>query len=406
MLLNKTRLQNAVDAAALSSAVALDQGKTQQIAKQEGIATLAGALSAGDFSQLDDAIELTGLNYATADLSSQITVEFSLQPDPFIPTTDPTADYVRILVDEVNLASYLARIMTFDKWISASAVSGPSTAIDFCNTNVLPMTVCLCDTADCAAAGDSASFGYPHETLMAMKLASSNDTDIGPGNFRLLDFEGLNGANGIRDAFAGKYTGEEFCFSKTDDSVVTKPGNNVGPTAQGLNTRLGIYLGQFKKESDTYPRDKSTCVGEELAVTEDRDVIYEADKNSDAPVDVNDEPGGLYRHDDYDNDYSNASASSACLAGGWDGTGGDRRREFAIVVSDCSGEDTGKSSLPFEGFACFFMSQEVVQTGTDNFVIGEFLNDCTGNGSPSYDTSDNDGPYQIVLYRNPSNKDS
>ncbi|USD36510.1 pilus assembly protein TadG-related protein [Ferrimonas sp. SCSIO 43195] len=403
LLLSKTRLQNAVDAAALSAAVSLDDGNNHAAARQSAVTTLTTVLGASDFSQLSGDIDLASASYSQNQVTAQLVIEFSLQPDPFTVTTDVDAKYARVRVDDVELATYLGKAINMDKFTSASAVAGPSTPLVNCSLNVLPMMVCEGDTP-------GEPFGYPQGNIMSMKISSQQDSPIGPGNFQLIRLGDNSGAADIRAAMAGENAGNNYCFGG-DDGISTEPGNNVGPVATGMNTRLGKWHGGTVNSTD-HPRDKDICVGEELEINDDEEIVFSSDG---ALVDGTVATPSLYRYSDYADNYVDNTIDggslyqNSCAATGdsWDSDGGDNRREFAVVVGDCDGQSNGQNNdIPFKGFACFYLMQEVIQKGNLAYVLGEFVEDCTGTGVATDDTSVTDGPYTIVLYRDPDNKDS
>ncbi|WP_035385452.1 Tad domain-containing protein [Ferrimonas futtsuensis] len=404
LLLSKTRLQNAVDSAALSAAISVvKEGNDHSTARQDGIATLLAVLGNVDFSQLQEDIDTASLTYTQNQVAPQVAVEFSLQPDPFIVTTDTSAEYVRVRVENVQLATYLGQAINMDKFTSASAVAGPSLPLVNCAENVLPMMVCEGDTP-------GEPFGYPRGNIMSMKISSQQDSAIGAGNFQLIRLGDSSGAADIRAAMAGENSSTNYCFGGSE-GVSTEPGNNVGPVATGMNTRLGIYHGGTVNSTD-HPRDKDICVGEELDINDDDEIVYADDGEV---VDITTGTPTLYRYSDYADNYVDNTVDggsrfqNSCAATGdsWDSNGGAKRREFAVVVGDCDGLANGQNNdIVFKGFACFYFMQEVIQKGNLAYVIGEFVDDCTGTGNPTQDTSADDGPFTIVLYRDPDNKDS
>ncbi|MBY6185065.1 hypothetical protein KUV89_00215 [Marinobacter hydrocarbonoclasticus] len=415
LLLNKSRLQNAVDAAALSAAVSIERGRTQAEARLDGISTMSGALGQNDFAELSAGVDLSALDYAINAINNQITIEFSVEPDPFVAVSDPTAEYARVTVVHVGLPSFLAQVFGFNKEVSASAVAGPSTSTPNCSTDLLPMMVCAADLSS-----DAENFGYPLNKFMAMKLSSGQDSDVGPGNFRLVRLGDNTGAADIRRAMAGDSNSDGFCFGydgpNATETVETEPGNTTGPVAQGLNTRLGKWTGGQVNSND-HPPDHDICVGDTLDVNAEGQVI---DTNG-VPIEMMSESvegdyyvnpqnyySGYYHHGHYTSvaghmcptNYSEANTTTA--------SGSEFRREFSIVVADCGdGDNSGQASMPFVGFACFYMMQEVVQKGNDSYVVGEFLGDCTNDaGGVSETPNSTAGPYRIVLYRDPDSKDS
>ncbi|MBY6106518.1 Tad domain-containing protein [Ferrimonas balearica] len=416
LLLNKARLQNAVDAAALSGAVAIQKEYDYLRARQEGLVTFTSALGAQDFAELNDRVSLSVLNFASDEVSPQITVEFSERPDPFVPVLTPGAQYVRVTVSDVPLNNFFAQVMGVDKRVSAVAVAGPSTSTPQCSTDLLPMMVCAENLGE-------ENFGYPLNKMMAMKISSQQNTPIGPGNFQLIRLGDNTGAADIRRAMAGESAGDQFCFGydgpNATEQVETEPGNTVGPVAQGLNTRMGRWQGPVN--SDDHPQDWDTCVGEPLDVDSDGNIT---DKNG-SPITIPDGTADYHAYMDtnypqyYHNGWYNSVEGHSCPAAA-DGSdsfdrnsnssamGTEKRREFSIVVADCgTGNNNGQNSLPFVGFACFYLMQEVVQKGNDAFVLGEFLGDCTNDAGGVSETPNNTaGPFRIVLYHAPSSEDS
>ncbi len=415
-LLNKARLQNAVDAAALSGAVSLERGNDHLTARMEGLGTFTSALGAQDFNELSAGVSLGAFNYAQDDVSAQITMEFSHQPDPFIPVSDPEAQYVRVTVTDVQLNNFFAQVMGFDKRISASAVAGPSTSTPQCSTDLLPMMVCADDL-------NAENFGYPLNKMMAMKISSDQNSPIGPGNFQLIRLGDNTGAADIRDAMAGESSRDEFCFGydgpNATEQVETEPGNTVGPVAQGLNTRMGRWQGPVN--ATDHPQDFDTCVGDPLDVDSDGNITAQ----DGTPITIPDGTDDYHTYMDnnypryYHNGLYNSVDGHSCPVAsdgsnafnrnsGAGSAGAPLRREFSIVVADCgTGNNNGQNSLPFVGFACFYLMQEVLQKGNDAYVIGEFLGDCTNDAGGISETPNNTaGPYRIVLYHAPFSEDS
>ncbi|MBY5992035.1 Tad domain-containing protein [Ferrimonas balearica] len=413
LILSKNRLQNATDAAALSAAVTVERGGTHAQARQDGLATLASALGATDFGELNAGVDMSTMDYSLNGVTAQITVEFSFQPDPFTPVSDPSAEYARVTVDNVSLASYLAQVFNFDKRVSASAVAGPSTSTPYCSTDVLPMMVC-------AESLTESNFGYPMNQFMAMKISSGEPTEVGPGNFQLIRLGDNTGAADIRRAMAGESDSDGFCFGfdgpNATEMVETEPGNTTGPVAQGLNTRMGKWQGG-QIDSTDHPPDHDICVGDRLDVNDSGEVTNLAGEVLPPPVetvagDYYANPGdyysGYYHHGHY-----NSVAGHSCPGTFTENTNHgvasrQLRREYSIVVADCgAGDNSGQTGVPFVGFACFYMLQDVTQKGNESYVIGEFLGDCTNDAGGVSETPDTtSGPYRIVLYHDPVSKDS
>jgi hypothetical protein len=81
------------------------------------------------------------------------------------------------------------------------------------------------------------------------------------------------------------------------------------------------------------------------------------------------------------------------------------RRVMAMPVANCSGDQTGQSTLAVEGFACFFMLQPIAG-GPEKEIFGQFVTECAAGGTPGPNPGAGPGPYIIQLYKNPDSNDS
>jgi len=423
LLLNKGRLQNVVDAAALHAAKELDDGATHQQARVAVIEILNLNFAHSDLHELAEAFSFEDVDINSSQMTTQLNVEFSQRPDPFNADFDPSAHYVKVVIAQLQLNNFLAQVFGFNKQVSASAMAGPSTAAKECYKDLVPMMVC--GIKDAPESEDSL-FGLPKNNLFLMKTGSNDDSSIGPGNFQLIRLGDNKGAEDIRDAMAGKQFGaQDVCFSTGDNnaSVPTEPGNKVGPSLHGLNTRFGVYKGPV--DAELYPSDTNTCEGTVI----DKD----ASTTSLGKIDEAAVISGAYRHDcavnsincessshGYNPDNSKwadigsnacSTASSVSTTGGINASGillDDflERRVVRVVIGDCSGNLNGANNLDFLGVGCFFLTQKIGNGGQNSFVVGEFFDKCSSQSKPSGEAEDNPGPYTIVLYHVPDSKDS
>ncbi|GAM74413.1 von willebrand factor type A domain protein [Vibrio ishigakensis] len=360
IILNKSRVQNSVDSAALSASIALEKGVTVEKAAEAAVDTIkAMAKSAGN-DELDlDVIGLSSNSVATKEYKYQsndgtlVTVQFSNNPITF-PAVNAlsTAEdiYTRVSVDGHGLQSFLIQIFGINKSVKASAVSGRSSGVQN-SSNLAPIGVCE---------QGSTNYGYDigTEYQLAGKTSGNsggnsscknknkcdeepNSGDIGSGNYNYLRLDGYgNGADGLGDALGGKAPGE-FADGETgvyfiDGTVDTKPGVNNGPVT-GFNSRWN--------QEDGFP----------------------------AP--------------DTDTTATNYSEYN-----------GNGRRTFVVPVVDCSGNTNGAKPVTIMGFACFFLTQEYDKK--DKIIYGEFYTQgCTvPNGGGGLNPTAT-GPYKIQLYR-------
>lgn len=225
----KSRLQNALDAAALSGAKVLnDYGST--------------AL-ASDAAQADFAVNMGAM-------TASATVEFSPTLAPFVAGADPR--FVRVSVATLPLTLRLAQVLpgvgsTFD--VSGSAIAGPAPlGTRICGA--LPVALCGTGT-DTNCMDDGQCFGYAAGPEDELEVKGDN-TSLSSGNYGLVELSCGTGASCIRKGMAG---GEEVCF-ELGGTIRTEPGVKSGPTSQGLDTRFGIYAGPVTPAK--YPPDVVT----------------------------------------------------------------------------------------------------------------------------------------------------
>jgi hypothetical protein len=381
-MLNKTRLQNVVDAAALSAAKTLDQTKGDTgPALTEALSMLGDNASDAGNGEIRTSLDGSQL---------QVTVQFSNTLVPFVPGTIP-AQYVRVRATNLRLPGWFIRVMGFtEKIVGATAVAGPSPTLEeICN--VTPMMVCGDPAA--AAAGDP-YYGYKVGQPDVLKTSTTGGNwQVGPGNFQLIRLDGANGAADVRRALAGDFGA---CVS-TKDQIDTEPGNSVGPVVQGINTRLGVYSGPLK-DSSLYPPDVITKqVTPKLTYNSSTDTIsYQGQ-----PV----APSGsqpFYDYADYEADIEAHRYDNQPLDGDPPGSGAFGRRVLAVPVGDCSTSVNGRGQLPLMGVLCYHLLQEAEQKGNESYVYGQFIGDgCGVTGRPGPTPATGPGPYIIQLYKDP-----
>ena len=349
---NNTRLQNALDAAALSGAKTLNGGANVLDSKADALATFN--------------LHLEGDLLAASPVP---TIEFSETLSPFTSgATEPNARYIRAKFASMPVPTGLTSLLPGigpSLPVGGSAVAGPiPIGTEICD--LAPVLVCG-DTTD-TDCSDGSCFGYniENEEEYILKL-STNDSEIGPGNFQLVDFG--SGGDDVREGLAG---GADTCA--TGGVIITEPGNTVGPVIQGFNTRFGDYAAGMSEV--------------------------------DFPPDVIIQPGS---YADYLNLASSGSLDNLAIP---DGPGAWDRRILAVPITDCTGIHTGKTDLPLLGIGCFFMTQKVLPINEEHGgeIFGEFIGDCHADG----DVAENPGTAigsmtileKIVLYKDPDNVDS
>ena len=375
---NNTRLQNTVDAAVLAAAKVYDQ-TTDVVPSTAAANSLFGINTDGNGNfEIDSA-------YDAGDIS--VVVQFSPTLNPF--TSSGIGPYVRVIASGFNMLTALSAVIGIaDLPISASAVAGPSPAIDSA-CNIAPLVVCANDMS-------APYFGFAQDKLMVLKATPGDHDDVGPGNYKLLRLDCPGGAC-VRDAMAGSY---DACAT-TDQTVETEPGVTAGPTSQGFNTRFGEYAGPVSPYD--YPPDVVTHETSPPLDTFEDEFGYDVITwGKGGPVVQTAADIFGYDYDDY---VSRTMAPLHDYPPGGSPGGVEWRRVLAMPVADCSGDQTGQSTLDVEGFACFYMLQRIAG-GTDKNIFGQFVNGCLSGGAPGPNPGSGPGPYLIQLYKDPDSGDS
>ena len=121
-MLNKTRLQNAVDAAALSGAKELDLTGGDTLDARIAVTTSFTANGAGPGNN--------EMGKAYTDGIIDLEVQFSATLNPFVSGTIP-AEYVRVRARNFRMPVWFATIVgATEKIVAATAVAGPSPTIN------------------------------------------------------------------------------------------------------------------------------------------------------------------------------------------------------------------------------------------------------------------------------------
>jgi len=376
---NMTRLQNTSDAAALAAAKVYDQ-TADTVSSTAAANSLFGLNTDGSGNfEIDNAYDGGSIT---------VIVQYSQTLNPFVPSG--IGPYVRVIANGFDMTSGFSSVIGIPSIaIAASAVAGPSPTIDNA-CNIAPILVCANDA-------DDNYYGFDQDELMVLKPSPGDHEDVGPGNYKLLRLDCPGGAC-IRDAMGGSY---EACAS-TDESVDTEPGVTAGPTSQGFNTRFGIYNGPVSPLD--YPPD---VVVE--AITPALDTYL--DGNGDDVITVgNGGPAVSYAsevpfsYSDYVTRTGQPSVTHDFPSTG-SPAGAEWRRILALPVADCSGDETGQSTIDVIGFACYFMLQPI-GGGTDKNIFGQFVNGCLAGGAAGPNPGPGLGPYLIQLYKDPDSGNS
>ncbi|MBM0106078.1 Tad domain-containing protein [Steroidobacter sp. S1-65] len=386
VFLNKTRLQNTVDAAALAAAKTLDDTGNTGLATAEALQAFGDNASASGNGELGDA-------YGAGNGSIQVTIEYSETLPPFAAGA-ANGPYVRVRATGFVMPAWLVRAGgIFQKTVAAAAVAGPRTLnVGSTVCNVAPMMVC-------GNAGGPGYFGYtPNSAVVLKKSTPGGQSAVGPGNFQLIQLGGP-GAAIVRENMAGSYGA---CLTG-GSTIQTQTGNEAGPVAQGLNTRFGQYNGPMNGQQATYPPDVIVDAQTPALRAVQNGTGYDVYQGNllitPSNIDV------LYNYQDYMNDLRNPGTYDYQPINEG-GIGAFERRVLAVPVGNCDGTVNGQGSVPLLGFACFFLLQPAEQQGNDSFVYGQFVSDCAVTGTPGPNPVAGTGPHIIQLYDDPASNDS
>lgn len=379
-LANKTRLQNAVDAAALAAAKEISLTSDTTMATASAMSLLGQNADGAGNHELNDAYDAGEIN---------VIVQYSETSNPFTPGA-LEGPYVRVIAENFNIQTTLSKVLGIDDIpVAASAVAGPSPTIDVCD--IAPIVVCADDPSD-------EYFGFEEGELRLLDNEASNHEDIGPGNYQYLRLDCDSGAGGaacLREKMAG---GVDQCDAEDDGTVETEPGQNQGPVVQGFNTRFGIYDGGGLDPADYPPDVVVTAPDPVLDWTtneQDEDVILQDGTQKDFGSEID------YSYSNYLHDSQNGPHQFRPPQGVFG------RRVMAFPVAACTGGETGQSTLTVEGYVCFFMLQPLEKGGGNTVrIFGQFVDSCLSSGNPGPDPDDERGPFRIQLYKDPDSNDS
>lgn len=388
--LNKTRLQNTVDAAALAAAKTLDDTGSTALATAEALQAFGNNATAAGNRELRDA-------YASGTGGIQVAVEYSSTLPPFT-VGAPNGPYVRVRATGFVMPTWLVRVGgIFQMTVAATAVAGPRTlTVGSTVCNIAPMMVC-----GNSAAGAAGNWGYALNSPQILKKSTNGgSSNVGPGNFQLVDLGGQGGGGAdVRQNMAGSYSA---CITG-GSTIQTQPGNEAGPVAQGLNTRFGQYDGPMHGTQATYPPDVIVRSQNPVLRAVQNGSNYDIYQGSTLITSQN--ISTIYDYDEYNAQLANpGSYDYQPLNEG--GTGAFERRILAVPVGNCSGTTNGAGSVPLLGFACFFLLQPAEQQGNNTFVYGQFIRGCEANGTPGPNPTAGTGPDIIQLYDDPASNDS
>lgn len=374
VFVNKTRLQNALDATALSAAIAVNRDVTHNTTD----ANIAGRATFDRFKTASGNDELAGLN------AGSLVFDYSRTLQPFSPGTTPPA-FVRVTsTNMLNVTPVLIRILaqfSGDMPIPAIATAGAVGQ----NCSLVPFVMCAMmapldtncdddtikmvkedpldpkskDIAVLGADGINDCYGYNIGQIRSLTQApdckgnTKTDptecaTSLESGNFNLLNLDGSQGGKDIRDTLQGT---TNICLQ--GNTLDTKPGWTWGNIKKGIDDRF---------QSDT------------------QQVEYPLPNN-----------------------YSPSSYTQYATGGL-----GNNRRVLGVPIGDCTGVNNGHTTIPKVGTACVFLTEKAIQgPGPIKAINVEFTGkSCEQQGVFDPNNPVLNGPYKIVLFKSPGSGDS
>lgn len=406
LLLNKTRVQDAVDSAALSGAKTLSKKaadiKVDRLTDAENaVYTTLQTIFTGDgFNQVD--IDTNNIAAATI-------IEFSHKAVPFVVTNDSTARYIRVQLNTVPVNQFFSQLMVNNWQVSSAAVAGPEKGGKPQEQQVIPLLLCSKDT-NAPYHGFTPSDKDDRGDVIVVKTNHHNQAPVGPGNFLALalDRDGDGSSDNGADDFAKALSGDLNVNSviKAGDVLTSEPGNMVGKTSEGLNTRFGKDKhGKDVAGPSAEPGMSSSgayysdCAIPDFAkpVTFD-DLDFGGDVASGGNLvlqPTSNKWSGLQSFPDYyDGINSKSPSTTHCI---------DERRIVKLPVANCNGNSTGRSPITVIDTVCMFLNQEVTGKGNNQYIVAEMLESCDlgSGGSGSNNTSE-----RLVLYKDTASGDS
>ena len=374
MMLNKTRLQNSADAAALAAAKTLDQ--TADVTLAEAAAEAMFAVNAGNAGNRE-----IGDAYASGDID--VTVEFSSTLNPFTPGSVPPA-YVRVRALGFTMPAWFSVVVgVTSKRAAASAVAGPSPTINQA-CNIMPMMVC----------GDAAAgppfFGYAAGRARGVEV-EHQQRRLGGRPRQLSAHPPRRRARRRRSP---RSHGRRLRRLHDDGRHTSKPSPATPsvPSCRASTRASAATWGRCRRPCK--PLIRRTSSSQQPAPPTRLRSRHRHDHASRAAghrrrghqLQLRRLLGARRRRE----------LRPPALA---DGIGAFQRREAAIAIGDCDGTTNGQGEVPLLGFGCFFLLQEAEQQGNESYIYGQFLEDCRAGGMPGPEPTTIPGPYIIQLYR-------
>lgn len=382
LYINKTELQNAVDACALAAAVELNcDSKVKgsctaaKISKAENAGLFASSRNFSDFQKTSVTAENNSLEVT---FSTEFASGYASSGD-----ADLESKYAKCTAKSRGLIPWFMGVLGINKEnvVGASAVATLGPGQSFCA--MVPMGVC-------AKAGSSKpNFGYePGNWIMSDFTQAPGKDDFSlDGEMRWVDFSpSAGGVPEISEQLAGD---KPVCDMRINDDV-REDGTKRG-TKEAYNTRFGLYPNQNnnpKYKPSTSPPDMSGYAYPNMAPG--APVINAPGVGK--PVAYPDylsrqKNDSLFIEDEYDACFGAEKEKGACPVKVdpkyQSNANGTSRRVVSVPIVDC---DAGKP-VPIKGMACVLMLNPM-SNGANGKVYFEYLGsagsqpECASSGLP------------------------
>jgi Flp pilus assembly protein TadG len=378
VLLNKSRLQSALDAAALAAAKSLSQSTDTTVADKAAGDVFTLNYNLGKYPELQSAV--------TGGLT--LTTQYSSTLIPFNAGTAP-ALFVRASVARFTTQMSLISVLGITSMnVAGSAVAGPSPPLSTA-CNIVPVFVCADTTV-----GTAPLFNFKVGQVLGLNLSAGSTSTIGPGNYGLLSIGGPGG-NIVQNNLAGDYAN---CAS-VNGTEPTQPGVQTGPVSQGINTRFNDYKGGLS--STQYPPDPINSAAHQTSLTQDAttgDVMQGATDISTITPAANQAAALTFNYSNYNTASYDSTVPPAV----------PKRRVLAAPLGDCTGLANGRNTVTVKGFACVFLLQALGPGAKNNTFFAQITSGCDANGVPGAGGGGGPttGPFRIQLYKSAASPDS
>lgn len=426
---NKTRLQNLADALALSAAISLNK-QNDPTTNADEIAAEAYA-RANTLALFKNSTGNAEINTAIESPTSPLDFEFTFAniTDLNASTTGDwktanainDANFVRVtsLNTPMNISTWFAAVIGFNNMaVSNSAVAG-FTPIAPCD--LAPIMLCANDPVD-KDCSDGECYGYKLNNIYCLtpgigggsgvKCEASSNSEWGPGNVGFVNlgsvFPDLNqGAQTLGQCLAGDPSCQNFCLYSPDLSQLpSKTGLNWGPVDTGIKSLFNDTNNpQYTSPSDTItgltangPITNSasqsstlTYLGWAKISTFATQVPITGLNPSTFPSTIP-SPFAVYQTFLPPKIETNVPSTSEY-----------GKRVINVPFVDCANPPNGSSGTnPVVGFGCFFLTAEAEHGSSEDFILGQFINDpnlCQSTGKTT--STGNSGFDKVILYKDP-----